>query len=114
MSVTPIGSNPHPTLAAELMQGLLPPGATSADRASTPTSDQALGDQLSLSPAALRLSQARATPAYLRDAMVTALMNGESQASDPASLLGLLSRPGAMSLFDTLGETSEPWGGPAV
>ena len=67
-----------------------------------------VGDQLTLSPAALRLAKAQETSstATLVDGLLTGLMNMQSQASNPADLLKLLGTQGQPSLFDFLGDSS--------
>ena len=67
-----------------------------------------MGDQVTLSPAALRLAEAQGTSstATLVDGLLTGLMNMQSQASNPADLLKLLGTQGQSSLFDFLGDAS--------
>lgn len=106
MSITPVGSNAQPALAPQVMPSLPPQATVAAPQTSTLGTGAPAGDQLSFSSAALRRSQGSASTAYLRDAVLTRLMNGESQASDPASLRGLLGSQGVGGFFRLPGEVS--------
>jgi hypothetical protein len=153
MSVTPVGSNQSQSIGSMLLQQLMASGTNS--QGTTGTSG-ALGDLLTLSPAAQQLTQAPAAvtqamsdlfsgqkdvqgdlaqlksffsqnPQQLasvlsslqggagayglsnslgsNSALLTALMNGQSNASNPAALLSLLGSQGQDSLFSFIGNS---------
>lgn len=107
MSITPVGSNPSPNIGSLLLQQL---AAAAASSQGPGGAAGLLGDQLTLSPEAQKLAQAlgagtQGTSADSKSILLTALMNAQSNASNPASLLSLLQNPGQDSLFATLGSS---------
>ena len=101
MSVTSIGASASQNLGSLLLQQLVAQGA----RPQGPSGSKGvLEDLLALSPAAQQLTQApgavsQTLSADSKNLLLTALLNGESNASNPAALLGLFGSQGASSLF---------------
>jgi len=96
VSVTPIGSNASQNLGSLVLQQLVAQGAKPQGPG---TAKGVLEDLLALSPAAQQLTQAPGTvnPYLSTDAkhlLLTALLNGESNASNPAALLDLFGSQG--------------------
>jgi hypothetical protein len=96
MSVTSVGSHVSQNPGSLLLQQLVAQGA----RPQGPSGSQGvLEDLLALSPAAQQLTQAPGTmnqtlSADSKNLLLTALLNGESNASNPAALLSLYGSQG--------------------